>query len=156
MSTTTIDQSRPAARRRAKLSRLERSERRLGILMLVPAVLLLGTVVVYPIFELLTNERAILHLAQPWMGSPSSASIISRARAGRRALLGIDAQHGDLHRRNRARGGARRARASRCSPTSHSPSSGPCASGFFCRGRCLSSLPALIFRWFFEYQIGRR
>ncbi len=70
MSTTTIDQSRPAARRRAKLSPLERSERRLGILMLVPAVLLLGTVVLYPIFELLTTSVRFYHLAQPWMGTP--------------------------------------------------------------------------------------
>ncbi len=70
MSTTTIDQSRPAVRRRAKLSPLERSERRLGILMLVPAVLLLGTVVLYPIFELLTTSLRFYHLAQPWMGTP--------------------------------------------------------------------------------------
>ena len=69
MSSTTMDDPAPA-RRKAKLSPLERSERRLGYLLLLPAFLLLGTVVLYPISQLLITSMQFNHLAQPWMGTP--------------------------------------------------------------------------------------
>ena len=69
MSSATMDDPAPA-RRKAKLSPLERSERRLGFLLLLPAFLLLGTVVLYPISQLLVTSMQFNHLAQPWMGTP--------------------------------------------------------------------------------------
>lgn len=69
MSAATIDTT-AAPRRKAKLSPLERSERRLGFVLLLPAFLLLGTVVLYPIAELLYTSVHFNHLAQPWMGTP--------------------------------------------------------------------------------------
>ncbi|MCP8937713.1 sugar ABC transporter permease [Alsobacter sp. SYSU M60028] len=60
----------PARKGRARLSPLERAERRLGLMMLAPAVLLLCAVVVYPIVELVTTSLRFEHLAQPWMGTP--------------------------------------------------------------------------------------
>jgi multiple sugar transport system permease protein len=57
-------------RHRARLSPLERSERRLGLLLLAPAFLLLAAVVVYPIAQLVITSFQFNHLAQPWMGTP--------------------------------------------------------------------------------------
>jgi multiple sugar transport system permease protein len=53
-----------------KLTPLEKSERRLGLLMLLPAFLLLGLVVLYPIFKLVQGSFYFNHLAQPWRGQP--------------------------------------------------------------------------------------
>ena len=69
MTSAAIETS-AAPRRKAKLSPLERSERRLGFLLLLPAFLLLGTVVLYPISQLLVTSLQFNHLAQPWMGTP--------------------------------------------------------------------------------------
>ncbi|MHB2167829.1 carbohydrate ABC transporter permease [Alsobacter sp. R-9] len=69
MSATAIDTT-AAPRRKAKLSPLERSERRLGLLLLLPAFLLLGVVVLYPISELLYTSVHFSRLAEPWMGTP--------------------------------------------------------------------------------------
>ena len=55
---------------RPRLSPLERSERRLGVLLLAPAFLLLAAVVLYPIVELVITSFQFNHLAQPWMGTP--------------------------------------------------------------------------------------
>lgn len=52
------------------LTPLEKSERRLGLLMLAPAFLLLGLVVVYPIFELIKGSFYFNRLAEPWRGTP--------------------------------------------------------------------------------------
>lgn len=52
------------------LTPLERSERRLGYAMLAPAFLLLALVVVYPIVDLLVGSFRFNHLAQPWRGTP--------------------------------------------------------------------------------------
>ena len=69
MTSAAIETS-AAPRRKATLSPLEKSERRLGLLLLLPAVLLLGTVVLYPISQLLVTSLQFNHLAQPWMGTP--------------------------------------------------------------------------------------
>lgn len=60
----------PAAPLRHRLTALERAERRLGILMLVPAFGLLTLVVLYPIARLIRSSFYFEHLAQPWMGTP--------------------------------------------------------------------------------------
>ena len=59
-----------AAPLRHILTPLEKSERRLGLAMLAPAFLLLGLVVVYPIFELLKGSFYFNRLAEPWRGTP--------------------------------------------------------------------------------------
>lgn len=46
---------------------LERAERRLGLLLLLPAFLLLAGVVLYPIATLLWTSTQQMHLAQPWL-----------------------------------------------------------------------------------------
>jgi multiple sugar transport system permease protein len=55
---------------RPRLQPLERSERRLGLLLLAPAFLLLSAVVLYPIAQLFITSFQFNHLAQPWMGTP--------------------------------------------------------------------------------------
>jgi multiple sugar transport system permease protein len=55
---------------RHTLTPLERSERRLGFAMLAPAFILLGIVVVYPIIELLKGSLYFNRLAEPWRGTP--------------------------------------------------------------------------------------
>jgi ABC-type sugar transport system permease subunit len=55
---------------RHTLTPLERSERRLGWLMMLPAFLLLGAVVLFPIFVLIKQSFHFLHYAQPWRGTP--------------------------------------------------------------------------------------
>lgn len=52
------------------LSPLEKSERRLGLALLMPAFLLLSLVVLYPIGNLVWTSFHFEHLAQPWMGTP--------------------------------------------------------------------------------------
>lgn len=52
------------------LSPIEASERRLGLMLLAPAFLLLLLVVVYPIAILIWTSFHFEHLAQPWMGKP--------------------------------------------------------------------------------------
>jgi multiple sugar transport system permease protein len=52
------------------LTPLERAERRLGYLMLSPAFLLLALVVLYPIAKLVQSSFHFEHLAQPWRGQP--------------------------------------------------------------------------------------
>jgi multiple sugar transport system permease protein len=52
------------------LTPLEKAERRLGYLLLLPAFLLLGAVVLYPVYELLRTSFTFNHLAQPWRGTP--------------------------------------------------------------------------------------
>jgi multiple sugar transport system permease protein len=56
--------------RRAKLTPLERSERRLGLILLAPAFLLLATVVLYPIAQLIVTSFQSNQLTQPWLGTP--------------------------------------------------------------------------------------
>ena len=68
MSATALDKA--PSRTKPRLSPLERSERRLGFMLLAPAFLLLAVVVLYPIIELLTTSVRFYHLAQPWMGTP--------------------------------------------------------------------------------------
>ena len=51
--------------KRYKLSKLEKSERLLGIALLTPAALLLLAVVVYPIVELLINSLYSYRLTRP-------------------------------------------------------------------------------------------
>ena len=53
-----------------RLTPLERAERRLGLLMLAPAVILLCAVVLYPVANAVWTSFHFLHLAQPWMGQP--------------------------------------------------------------------------------------
>jgi ABC-type sugar transport system permease subunit len=55
---------------RHKLTALERAERRLGLLMLAPAFVLLAAVVLYPITQLVETSFRFQHLAQPWRGTP--------------------------------------------------------------------------------------
>ena len=52
---------------RLRVGPLERAERRLGLLLLAPALLLLSSVVLYPIGTLLWTSTQQLHLAQPWL-----------------------------------------------------------------------------------------
>lgn len=52
------------------LSRLEKSERRLGLLMILPAFLLLFAVVLFPIGRLLVTSTQRLRLTEPWLGTP--------------------------------------------------------------------------------------
>lgn len=53
------------------LSSLERAERRLGILMIAPAFLLLFAVVLYPVSQLLVTSTQMMRLTEPWLGTPS-------------------------------------------------------------------------------------
>lgn len=53
-----------------RLSSLERSEQRLGYMLLAPAVLLLAAVVLYPIVELILTSFTFNKLTEPWMGTP--------------------------------------------------------------------------------------
>jgi multiple sugar transport system permease protein len=46
------------------------SERTLGLLLLAPAAILLGLVVVYPIANLVYSSFFTIQLAQPWLGEP--------------------------------------------------------------------------------------
>jgi multiple sugar transport system permease protein len=55
---------------RHQLTPLEKSERRLGIAMLAPAFVLLALVVVYPIFILVKGSFYFNRLAEPWRGQP--------------------------------------------------------------------------------------
>jgi multiple sugar transport system permease protein len=55
---------------RHALTPLEKSERRLGILMLIPAFALLASVVLFPIVKLVVGSFYFDHLAQPWRGQP--------------------------------------------------------------------------------------
>jgi multiple sugar transport system permease protein len=55
---------------RHRLTPLEKSERRLGYLMIAPAFLLLAAIVVYPIVQLVSGSFYFNHLAQPWRGTP--------------------------------------------------------------------------------------
>ena len=68
MSAAALDKA--PAKAKPRLSPLERSERRLGFVLLAPAFILLAVVVLYPIVELLTTSFRFYHLAQPWMGTP--------------------------------------------------------------------------------------
>jgi multiple sugar transport system permease protein len=52
------------------LTRLEKSERRLGLLMILPAFLLLFAVVLFPIGRLLVTSTQRLRLTEPWLGTP--------------------------------------------------------------------------------------
>ncbi len=52
---------------RLRIGPLERAERRLGLLLLTPALLLLSSVVLYPIGTLLWTSTQQMHLAQPWL-----------------------------------------------------------------------------------------
>ena len=52
---------------RPRVGPLERAERRLGYAMLAPALLLLAAVVLYPIATLLWTSTQQMHLAQPWL-----------------------------------------------------------------------------------------
>ncbi|HRJ69205.1 MAG TPA: sugar ABC transporter permease [Beijerinckiaceae bacterium] len=53
-----------------RLTPLERSERRLGLVMLAPAFILLAATVIYPVATLIWTSFRFQHLAQPWMGTP--------------------------------------------------------------------------------------
>ncbi len=75
MSAAALETS--ASRRKPKLSPLERSERRLGFVLLLPAFLLLGVVVLYPIAELLYTSVHFNHLPSPGWARPSWAWITS-------------------------------------------------------------------------------
>lgn len=68
--TTLVPVAAAEVRARARLSPLERGERRLGFLLLAPAFLLLLAVVVYPIVDLIVTSFQFNNLAQPWMGTP--------------------------------------------------------------------------------------
>lgn len=52
---------------RLRIGPLERAERRLGLLLLLPAFALLAGVVLYPIATLLWTSTQQMHLAQPWL-----------------------------------------------------------------------------------------
>jgi multiple sugar transport system permease protein len=52
---------------RIRIGPLERAERRLGLLLLLPAFALLSGVVLYPIATLLWTSTQQMHLAQPWL-----------------------------------------------------------------------------------------
>jgi multiple sugar transport system permease protein len=68
--TSLVPVAAAGVRRRAKLTPLERSERRLGLLLLAPAFLLLATVVLYPIAQLIVTSFQSNQLTQPWLGTP--------------------------------------------------------------------------------------
>jgi len=68
--TTLVPVAAAEARGRPRLSPIERGERRLGILLLAPAFLLLSAVVLYPIVELVITSFQFNQLTQPWMGTP--------------------------------------------------------------------------------------
>jgi multiple sugar transport system permease protein len=70
MATTTMSGPARAARATSDLSELEKTERRLGIALLAPAFVLLALVVLYPIAQLVWTSFHTLHLAQPWLGNP--------------------------------------------------------------------------------------
>jgi multiple sugar transport system permease protein len=54
----------------ARLSPIEKRERRLGLLLLAPAAMLLAFIVVFPVAQLVLNSFRFIHLAQPWLGEP--------------------------------------------------------------------------------------
>ncbi len=54
----------------AKLSPLEASERRLGLIMLAPAAILLAATVLYPIATLIRGSFSQNVLTEPWMAQP--------------------------------------------------------------------------------------
>ncbi|HEX2553456.1 MAG TPA: sugar ABC transporter permease [Microvirga sp.] len=68
--TTLVPVAAADVRARPLLSPLERGERRLGMLLLAPAFVLLAAVVVYPIVDLVITSFQFNNLAQPWMGTP--------------------------------------------------------------------------------------
>jgi multiple sugar transport system permease protein len=68
--TTLVPVAAAAVQARPRLSPLERGERRLGMLLLAPAFVLLAAVVVYPIVDLVITSFQFSNLAQPWMGTP--------------------------------------------------------------------------------------
>ncbi len=55
---------------RPALSPLERSDRRLGFMLLAPAFLLLATVVLYPIAQLIRSSFSENKLTEPWLAKP--------------------------------------------------------------------------------------
>jgi multiple sugar transport system permease protein len=62
--------ARPASSRRLPLTTLERSERRLGYMMIAPAFILLFAVVLYPIGQLLVTSTRFVKLTEAWRGTP--------------------------------------------------------------------------------------
>ncbi|HEY8383222.1 MAG TPA: sugar ABC transporter permease [Microvirga sp.] len=68
--TTLVPVAAADAKGRARLSPLERGERRLGLMLLAPAFVLLTAVVLYPIIELIITSFRFNQLTQPWMGTP--------------------------------------------------------------------------------------
>jgi multiple sugar transport system permease protein len=52
------------------LSSLEKAERRLGLLLIAPAFILLFAVVLYPISQLLITSTQQMRLTEPWLGTP--------------------------------------------------------------------------------------
>jgi multiple sugar transport system permease protein len=66
---------------RIRLGPLERAERRLGLLLLLPAFALLVGVVLYPIATLLWTSTQQMHLAQPWLEGFVGFENFSRALA---------------------------------------------------------------------------
>ena len=69
-ATALVPVAATAVKVRPRLSPLERGERRLGMLLLAPAFVLLAAVVVYPIVDLVITSFQFSNLAQPWMGTP--------------------------------------------------------------------------------------
>jgi multiple sugar transport system permease protein len=55
---------------RQRLSKLERDERWLGFALLLPAALLLGLMVVYPVANLIWTSLHTVKLSEPWLGQP--------------------------------------------------------------------------------------
>jgi len=68
--TTLVPVAAADVKGRARLSPLERGERRLGLMLLAPAFVLLTAVVLYPIVELIITSFRFNQLTQPWMGTP--------------------------------------------------------------------------------------
>jgi multiple sugar transport system permease protein len=68
--TTLVPVAAAEVKARPRLSPVERGERRLGIMLLAPAFILLLAVVVYPIVDLIITSFQFNNLAQPWMGTP--------------------------------------------------------------------------------------
>ena len=68
--TTLVPVAAAEVKARTRLSPIERGERRLGLLLLAPAFILLLAVVVYPIVDLIITSFQFNNLAQPWMGTP--------------------------------------------------------------------------------------
>jgi multiple sugar transport system permease protein len=68
--TTLVPVAAAEVKARTRLSPVERGERRLGLLLLAPAFILLLAVVVYPIVDLIITSFQFNNLAQPWMGTP--------------------------------------------------------------------------------------